>query len=754
MSTPTTLSQYPTSKPTPRSAGTGLTPSASSPPARSAPSPAYLNVSSQNPKAGKSPYKHPHSTSQTPFLNSTSNVHTPTPPGQASGPSPGTVLEGLLGRTRAGTLGAKSVTGSDANTPGMSGLGLGITTPGQLNDAAILEGLSLSLRDENWNAQRIKDIVGLLGTRWGLVSQENVERCLKRIGGLECLWEGGVGSAEGQGAQHRTLSIAGNEILIDIDWTRETVTRVALSYPKPSGAVTSDDRGSEILKKDLVGWEKDHVGGYVPLQRFVYNLQRLARTDQLGKDKVSCFEALEGIYASLKKLWDWELGKTKLERSEKPYHVASDLEVMCEKSGQAATHSKDKIGLKLDYWIERKVLASAMREAGGELQPWALLIDCEAFDANQYPPIRVSNAWISDKVGEAMTQNTSTTEEAQMYIDWQEPEPTLMPVQEDGGAVDAMDISMTSRIQPYVRFIARLEPPVTLPLKTAIEIFDLIGQPILQETIHNTTFASLLFPSSLPSAADLMHTAPNSSRDTTIHFQRALSSFEENGRSQSHTFDFNIFSQPDSWARTVHEIPFSHPKQLIAILPYLRQWAFFGRLLQRSVGIGSPLESHVESHSEPGKPTPVRPKKAPRNPDPMDIPSDTDSSDEDNDNPQTNTSRSKPSRHPTAEKGAKHPVLDVLFIHGASAPRIDLLFSIPRLDGSSPVRTHFRIFPNARLEITSDEVNEDDHEAATMREKMLKVLRISEDLGVLAAWVLKEENEREKGGEDVKMEEW
>lgn len=106
-----------------------------------------------------------------------------------------------------GTPGVEGVSPLPAHLIGVAGTG-----------SSVNGGLSLlkhgqSVKDqEEERKMRLETIVRLLGQRWGYVSREGVERCARRVG-LECLWEDEISGAEG-----RTLSIAGNSVLVE--WSR------------------------------------------------------------------------------------------------------------------------------------------------------------------------------------------------------------------------------------------------------------------------------------------------------------------------------------------------------------------------------------------------------------------------------------------------------------------------------------------------------------------------------------------------------
>ena len=572
---------------------------------------------------------------------------------------------------------------------------------------------------------------------------DNVARAVKRVGtGLECLWEDGTGPPDARGNLLRTLSVAGREILIEIEWRGEMVTDVILSFTKASGDAVRDDSGSRILLRDLVGSPQDH-GNYVPMDRFVANLERLARVDRLGRDKVSCFDALDGVYVSLRRLYDYELKQTEGKS------VSPDVSVLCSRSGRPAKNSREALGVGLDYWLERRLLVKEPLELDGveatghHPRQWSLRFSCEAFEAAQYPPIRVSTSWISDEV-----VRTVAAEEALMagatFIDWQEPNPTFLPA--PLATTDATDINLAATVLPNVRFVATLDPPLVVPLKTAFEIASHVGQPLPQDAIDTTTFISLLLDGNSGSA-----THPGSTgKDLGLSFTRAIQSYMGEER-QTGLYSIQLLNPPDAWARSISEIPFSHPRQMAEILPYLRQWAFFGDVLKRSISFRESEEKKtIRSEAAPpanGKALRHRAQVAPndnfrrRRGLSWSPPSDTDS-DGDNDGMPTESSG----------RSDVNANLTIAFAFPPLSQQIEIEFSLDVPSEERNARLLVKIGPNAEIEV--DEVEERpgskpvsasinaqmagaDVSSArlTKKDALLKVLRISEDLGVVAEWI-------------------
>lgn len=526
--------------------------------------------------------------------------------------------------------------GTSSPAAGMLGLGAfvtrtGMTPAGMGADlSGMAEGiagtLALTARDqEDERRRKIERIVDMMGRRWGRVSPDGVERCARRVG-FEYVWDTEAGSD----TKKRTLSIAGQGVLIDVEFMSEQVQHVGLSFPTGGEeAMRAAPEGAEVLKRDLQGPGK----GYVLLDRFVTNLERLATMDRLGVGGVSSFDAVDGIGACLRGLFGWEMQKLQKERSgQNDDDNALDVEtaVMCTGSGKPQMHSRGRMGLSLQYWRERRFLGRPHRaememdvDGGGpsltsrrkrEPVVYSALIDCEACSSDIYPPIRVSSAWLSDAVGKPPEElDAFSGLLGEHTIDWQEPLPAWILSEGDANpnantnptTVDQMSIDGVTLIStgkpPNVRFVARLDPPVIVPLQVALVIYDSVGAPIAQESLAPTTFEALLFPSANsistatirtttnPSSLSTNLTPPSSSSTTTqtqqsshITMQQTINTYDANGHRVPLKHKYTLFNPTQSLAHAIENIPFSHPREIIAMLPYLRQWALLGSILRRS----------------------------------------------------------------------------------------------------------------------------------------------------------------------------
>ena len=463
-----------------------------------------------------------------------------------------------------------------------AGLGLGFTPRGtgytpvamqMTGSSGGINGILAAQDQEDERKRRIEAIAATVAGRWGFVSQEGVERCAKRLG-LDALWEDGMGGGK------RMLTVAGTAMLLEVEFEADDVMGCVLSFPGSGGDVGGRAAGgAEVLRRNLKG------EGYVRLEGFVENMEILGRMDRLGGEKISCFDATGGLFKSLDRLWRWEA-----EREKQQGKTAEETEVMCRRSGRPRMHTRGRVGLALQYWMERRLVLEDQEKKADEMDVddkeasevddeadiWSAIIECESSSAELYPSIRVSDAWVSEAVEKPTPAESNNIPGNDPSIDWQDPPPTLLAADEQGdSAVTATESNPPQQPKPPdVRFVARFEPPVVVPLQTALQVHNSVGSPISQEMILSTTYESLLF------AGNAVQTPPPAEPRT---MEKTVTSYDSaTNTSTSHVHKYSLFAQQQDWARAITHLPFSHPRQIVAVLPILRQWALTGSILRRA----------------------------------------------------------------------------------------------------------------------------------------------------------------------------
>jgi hypothetical protein len=448
--------------------------------------------------------------------------------------------------------------------PGMMEVGLdGLDGQGMGGLGAMGRG------DEDERKRRLGMVVDILKTNKGRLSEAGIERLARRVG-LESLWEDGMGSASA--GSMRTLIIAGSALALDIEFSNNVVKKVSLSFPEASDTVTKHTaKAEDILLRDLE-FAPNESPLTKMLDRFAGNLERLAALDKLSViPGLNCHEAIAGIYESLQKLHKWEVARLK-EQDDMAGKEEAYIEraAECTKSGKPLMHTRDRLGLSLDYWQEKRRISDRKEE-----KTWSLLVECAPLQNPLLRSLRVSENWISPEIqkAEPAAEDLFLIVENAPVLDWLEPDATLLPNQ-DPPKLDAMEGIDQASAQKYpeVMFIAKFDPPIIVPYGLAMQICNSTSAQL--DMYQTTTFDGLMFPQGPHDKVE-----PG---ETRIIKQRVEVPIFADGEKTTRTHKNTLFIEKLDYGRTLTELPFSHPRQLVEILPSLRQYAFLSTLLQKS----------------------------------------------------------------------------------------------------------------------------------------------------------------------------
>jgi hypothetical protein len=277
-------------------------------------------------------------------------------------------------------------------------------------------------------------------------------------------------------------------------------------------------------------------------------------------------------------------------------------------------HARRKIGLSLDYWMENSNIypsgpsdtkyASAMDvdskpSDAPQKEPdetiFALDITAEAASPDPYSSIRVSSSWIADRILKSAEETTDPTDllSGTQSIDWQDPAPTyLSDSNQNNSDAMAIDSNPNTGAQklPAVRFVARLNPPIAMPWTAAAAILQSVGATGVMSDIpdvQSTYEGSLL---QKQSDVPLLNKPPQSSGPASSTTTNVLT---PDGETVQHKNALYVPKQDFGYVLT--SIPFAHPRQVVALLPVLRQWAYLGSLLK---GTFLPTNNTTSSQAE------------------------------------------------------------------------------------------------------------------------------------------------------------
>ncbi|KAF2137233.1 uncharacterized protein K452DRAFT_278893 [Aplosporella prunicola CBS 121167] len=583
MSTPTNLQKHPAAAAHATAHhGTTTTPNAlgafPSPAPRSVPSPAATRK-----EAGKSPFNASHS--------HTKGLVGSSPAAAAiSFDSPGAMGLGL------GALGAlDGGVGMGISMSGMSGLGLGMGL-----------GSSMGGRpDDTEQRKRLEGIVATLKARPGRVSKEGLERLAKQLG---------LSSEVLSDASGEQVLLAHTSIMLDVTFRRNAVENVSVSFGALSEAIQKHEDSAARIFKDDLSPAPGAASINLSLEKFSKNLERLARLDNLsifkdGKPEVSCFEAINGVYTSLLKLFEHEkkTAKALFDASGSNADEKAAREVLCKKSGRPRMNVNKTVGLSWEYWMERRSVFSKHRKAPDADNDtamdiddsddassdesadriYSLTIECESSPAHLYPSIRVSDSWVSDTVEKASDPNDLFDAS---IIDWLDPPPSYSGAT-DSAQNDPMALDGMGKL-PNVRFVAKLNPPLVLPANTAQQILASVNAQVNENTVRWVTLdAGILKPEEEAAAAALGPQEPKQYSSV-----KNVLVVDEDGREHDRRHQNTLFVNKPEFCRVVDEIPFDHPRQITQILPILRQYAHLTSLLQASFcNDASPAAAEAEA---------------------------------------------------------------------------------------------------------------------------------------------------------------
>lgn len=421
-----------------------------------------------------------------------------------------------------------------------------------------IQGLKLGVARDSDEEQRhrIEEVVQSLRTRVAGrgVSRDGIER-LSRLEGLERLW------------QDDNINIAGNFVDLEIEFHagHDVVKDVNLQYATPEQTEGGRrEAATLVLKRNLLQSPQDAESGkWRSLGPFYKNLQWLAKLDKLSQE-VNCFEALEGLGENLKRIWEEE-GKAG--------NHGGDHEHLCNGViGRPTMHKGTRMGLGLEYWVEQAKLLDSKKpemsvdsmsfdrphesdpEVEDQQQTWTVMIECE----EGYPSLRISKEWVGSEIftsGESNEPLPSTGSAGS--VNWLEPPQTTRLSQSDHPDSMALDSSMLEHSPPNRRFVAKLEPPLDIPIIAASEIHRHLGMQLPQD-FKMVTYDGLLTPGFVTDSS-------------TQHGRRkhntSIQTPGSTGKpcTKHHTYTFQTFESVTG--RTISDLPFSHPRQLAEILP-------------------------------------------------------------------------------------------------------------------------------------------------------------------------------------------
>lgn len=334
------------------------------------------------------------------------------------------------------------------------------------------------------------------------------------------------------------------------------------------------DRTSSILLQNLRCGADEGLWTKT-LSEFELNLERLARLDKLSVLPVlNCFEAIGGIFHSLNELHKWDIGR--LQKLQEQSTIKQDQEqlshlAMMKEHGRPLMHAHGRIGMTLEYWQSKRhhTTHTTLRKSND----WTLSVECMPMAPMLFAPCRVSDDWLSDEI--AKPNGAIGMDDQALLLDWQEPENAIIPPVESSKS-DTMAVNPPANSGfADVMFVAKFEPPIIVPYNVAVHIHTITNVPL--DVYQQSTFDGLLFPLAAGESREPGE-ARTLSQDTKIHIINPV------GERSSVIHHNTLYFEKVDFGRCLTQLPFSHPRNLVDLLPMLRQYAFFSTILRNSFG--------------------------------------------------------------------------------------------------------------------------------------------------------------------------
>jgi len=160
-------------------------------------------------------------------------------------------------------------------------------------------------------------------------------------------------------------------------------------------------------------------------------------------------------------------------------------------------------------------------------------------------------------------------------IDWLDPKPTYLEAPEQSD--DAMNLDSAAGRLPNVRFVAKFNPPLVVPLAIHMQLHQLVGIEPRTDEFRPTTFVGLALR---PGTVDPGMSSTTGESTHVLTSSRLVGTVDASGNYTEKWHKTSLYVPKLEYSRTLESLPFSHPKQLVEILPILRQYAHITTLLR------------------------------------------------------------------------------------------------------------------------------------------------------------------------------
>lgn len=362
------------------------------------------------------------------------------------------------------------------------------------------------------------------------------------------------------------------------------VQTVELQYAYSGPEVTNHGSKAEAILLQNLKLEPGQHPWTKKLDDFANNLERLTILDKLSvmdKDKgpvLVTYDAIAGLYDSFNRVHEWDIKKLREdpEYSQKPDEYLRTI-AMCEQNGRPLMHENGFVGMSIKYWRDQRYHSPPPERAENWYKNgknWSILVSCARRDPMVYPAaVRVSDKWIGDEV------EIPGTEGLLPMLNWQEPPDVVLPDKPGD------ELLLAGPKLAEVMFMAIFDPPVTLPSTVWEQMLHFTGAPVMPPAYMHT-FDYLVFPAD----GDYNQTEPR-----MVESRKMLGARTKHAELAGKIHENRLFVHKPVYGQTLTEIPFSHPSQLVNMIPTLRQYAFLWNLLDKAFGNNEALKTTTSS---------------------------------------------------------------------------------------------------------------------------------------------------------------
>ncbi|KAK5192552.1 hypothetical protein LTR99_009694 [Exophiala xenobiotica] len=599
--------------------------------------------------------------------------------------------------------------GSTGMTPLPGGAdGLGITTNGQGSSLRPAGGPPNPAAERLHRIQLVADTLKSRVAGRG-VTREGVER-IAQLQGLNTLW-----------TDEDSLTIAGQQI-VDLEVIFDAVDRDRVKDVifKLSGLASGElqEKGTQIFKENLKPMTVvDGNSRWTDLESYESNLQYLSQLDRIEGD-TPCFNVVNDLYDAFQKIWNAE--KERFNPSSARKHLRRSA------VGKAYMDRKPRLGMSVDYWTRRPDAPQSSEEddKADNKDVYTARISCE----QGAPFVIQMQDWVSDDVLTRSAQASDDAEVGKLEPDWREHFHHAGDLSQAGkeNTNDASTEKPAEGVSSLLamHFISTLSPEIYLPLNVAAALTELAMFEIDQELA--VTYQKAL--------QDHFNTTKARGAQSTSEerWPRCLPITTQGDplRYRRHSYALHSAQHASAlWCYPVTCLKFTHPKQLSAAIPILRQYALVWSLLRSLVDYGdAELDGDLTAPYNPKSTnTPGRPARSSKR----------------SNTKIMNTRLNDLLSYKTTSASNDVLPVDVSLDTVSDSTKAKLDIYVP-LDGrlakgrQSPfIFVSINICQDGKIEVNNlSGVQCGDEKDAALRNKIVQIISVTEDIGILVEWLL------------------